>query len=265
MTLIARAQRSGPCACALLPVTLHLGVRYCSHSFGSVLRLWLLECAASATGDRRTASAHDGWEVDFDFMLEDGDDGVPASAEPGPSLAEVAASPIGAPSPGSSQYGSASEGAGFADEDMLEADNSEQPAQTAHVSRPAASGAAHVAALAADAPEASGPHVTPVGSPAGVARQLGDGLMLLRHPGTAINVPLTQVGGGGTDCHRVMTFRPSFVTAVTAAFERSPRQRVMKVCAQDPPAMTEDMQVEREAALASLGAPPSPCGFTASR
>ena len=148
----------------------------------------LLTSLKPAAGDRRTASAHDGWEVDFDFMLEDGDGSMPA--EPGPSIAEVA-SPHGAPSPGSSQYGSASEGAGLADEDMLEADDAELPTQSPQPSRAAP---AIVAVTVGKGIEGGGTRAAlPIGTPAGVARQLGDGLMLLRHPGTAINVPLTQV------------------------------------------------------------------------
>ena len=212
-------------------------------------------------GDRRTASAHDGWEVDLDFMLEDGDedgdDDIAADAEPHRTLAAVA-TPTGASSPGSSQYGSASEGGGaYADNDqpMLVSPEAAEP------SPPPPSAVGRFTAVAANNGIDNGLEAAPVGSPVGVARQLGAGITLLRHPGTAINVPLTQVDLAAT----VPASFPGLSVPIHCLLLQTSLRRSgpvytcsptgVRAPAQDPPVMTEDTQVEREAALASLGAP----------
>ncbi len=139
---------------------------------------------------------------------EDGDGDAAADAEPRGALAAVAA-PTGASSPGSSQYGSASEGGAYADDDhpML--------MSPGELSPPPPSGVGGFAAVAANIGSDNGLEAAPVGSPVGVARQLGAGIALLRHPGTAINVPLTQVnyfcnGSGLTRSASQYHLLPSF-------------------------------------------------------
>ena len=167
------------------------------------------------SGDRRTAPAHDGWEVDLDFMLDDGDGeaqvDAAADAEQRGALGAVAA-PTGASSPGSSQYGSASEGGAYADGDEP------MPMSPAELNSPPPSGVRRFAAVAANNGGDIGLESAPVGSPVGVARQLGGGVMLLGHPGTAINVPLTQVAVAATTPPSLTVLLGSVCCLVTGLF-----------------------------------------------